>query len=156
MGCSIYWHKASNIVFGLARDQGYSSKNTVAIQAAVLEKKYDIPFTGNYSWLYAGEAASAAFITSVSKDMKEAKVFNLNGDCKKIEDGISILRKLDLKHKYNLFTRETCSFSSDLDDNPLKEYIGNYASISFEKGVDILIKHSKLLNEQGKCPELPK
>ena len=143
-----------NIVFGLARDQGYSSKNTVAIQAAVLEKKYDIPFIGNYSWLYAGEAASA-FITSVSKDMKEAKVFNLNGDCKKIEDGISILRKLD--SNINI----TCSgkpvpFPPDLDDNPLKEYIGNYASISFEKGVEHTYQAFKTLNEQGKCPELPK
>ena len=69
-----------NIVYGLARDQGMSSKNTVAIQAAVLDKSYKIPYTGKYSWLYAGEAA-LAFITSVSNDMVGSNVFNLNGSC---------------------------------------------------------------------------
>ena len=48
-----------NIVYGLTRDQGVSSKNTIAIQSAALDEEYDIPYKGEYSWLYAGEAASA-------------------------------------------------------------------------------------------------
>ena len=36
-----------NIVYGLTRDQGVSSKNTIAIQSAVLDEEYDIPYKGN-------------------------------------------------------------------------------------------------------------
>ena len=142
-----------NIVYGLARDQGYSSKNTIAIQAAVLDESYDIPFKGKYSWLYAGEAASA-FITAVSNDMKNSNVFNLNGDCKKIEDGISILKRL----KYD--SQITCSgdqvpFPPDLDDGPLKSCIGNYTCMPFEEGVENTFKAFNILKEQGRCPKLP-
>jgi len=82
-----------NIVYGLARDQGMSSKNTLAIQAAVLNQSYEIPFNGKYSWLYVGEAAQA-FITSVSKDLTDANVFNLNGSCETIENGLNLIRQI--------------------------------------------------------------
>ena len=142
-----------NIVYGLARDQGVSSKNTLAIQAAVLEKEYEIPCKGKYSWLYAGEAASA-FIMSVSKDINNALVFNLNGPCETIENGISIIKKLNTKAKI------TCSgnsfpFPPDLDDMPLRNQIGDYPSISVKEGIKETFKAFDLLKEQGKCPDLP-
>ena len=47
-----------NIVYGLTRDQGVSSKNTITIQSAVLDEEYDIPYRVNIAG-YTGEAASA-------------------------------------------------------------------------------------------------
>lgn len=41
-----------NVVYGVGRDQGMSSVNTVAIQAAVQGRPFEIPFSGPYSWLY--------------------------------------------------------------------------------------------------------
>ena len=141
-----------NIVYGLARDQGYSSKNTIAIQAAALEKSYQIPFRGNYSWLYAGEAASA-FINAVSKDMKKAKVFNLNGSCKKIEEGISIIKDLAPNADISC-TGESIPFPPDLDDKPLRDDIGDYPFISLNEGINDTFKAFKILKEEGRCPDI--
>ena len=118
-----------NIVYGLARDQGMSSKNTIAIQAAVLEKAYDIPYKGKYSWLYAGEAAQA-FISCVSKDMKGSHVFNLNGTCETIEKGLDII-KINKPNASISCSGQSLPFPPDLDDTPLRDHIGPYSSVSY-------------------------
>ncbi len=142
-----------NIVYGLARDQGMSSKNTIAIQAAALEETYDIPYKGKYSWLYAGEAAQA-FISCVSSDMKGAPVFNLNGTCETIEKGLDLIKTM----KPNAFV--SCSgkslpFPPDLDDTPLRSHIGSYSSISVEKGIEHTLQAFETLKSYGLCPSLP-
>ena len=142
-----------NIVYGLARDQGMSSKNTIAIQAAALEKRYDIPYKGKYSWLYAGEAASA-FIACVSKDMEEAHVFNLNGSCETIEFGLSLIKNLKPKSSLSC-SGVSLPFPPDLDDEPLRKHIGNYPSVSIEKGIEETLKAFEILKASGKCPSLP-
>ena len=80
-----------NVVYGVARDQGVSAKFTLALQAAIEGKPYDIPYSGRLSWLHAGEAA-AAFIAAVSRDGDGAYVFDLNGGCETVEDGVKILK----------------------------------------------------------------
>jgi hypothetical protein len=129
-----------------------SSKNTVAIQAAALDKSYKIPYTGKYSWLYAGEAA-LAFITSVSKDMVGSHVFNLNGSCETIENGLSIIKELKPSSSV------TCEglplpFPPDLDDFPLRKHIGDYSSVSVQKGIEHTLKAFENLKSEGKCPPL--
>ena len=54
------------VVYGVGRDQGMTSKTTVAILAAAAGRPYAIPFRGPVSWLHAGEVASA-FLKAVSK-----------------------------------------------------------------------------------------
>ncbi len=143
-----------NIVYGLARDQGVSSKNTIAIQSAVLNEEYNIPYKGKYSWLYTGEAASA-FIYSVMREFSKAHVFNLNGPCETIEKGISILKSLEPKAKV------TCSgknfpFPPDLSDIPLRKLIGNYPAHSVEEGISDTYNSFKTLKEFGRCPKINK
>ena len=141
-----------NIVYGLARDQGMSSKNTLAIQAAVLNQSYEIPFSGKYSWLYVGEAA-LAFITSVSKDLTGANVFNLNGSCETIENGIKIIKELD-KNSDISCVNQPFPFPPDLDDDPLRKHIGSYPSISVKKGIRDTFNAFKELKLEGRCPSL--
>lgn len=141
-----------NIVYGLARDQGMSSKNTLAIQAAVLNKEYEIPFNGKYSWLYVGEAASA-FISAISEDMSDAKVFNLNGSCETIEYGVSILKQLKPNAKVR-YIDKPFPFPPDLDDSPLRTYVGNYPSITVKEGVENTFKAFDILKSKGLCPPL--
>ena len=143
-----------NIVYGLTRDQGVSSKNTIAIQSAVLDEEYDIPYKGKYSWLYAGEAASA-FIYSVMKEFTKAYVFNLNGQCETIENGLTILKSLKPEAKV------TCSgqnfpFPPDLSDEPLRKLIGNYPTHSVEEGISDTYNSFIELKELGRCPEINK
>ncbi len=142
-----------NVVYGLARDQGVSSKNTLAILACALNKKFEIPYSGKYSWLYAGEAASA-FIQAISNDIEGADVYNLNGDCKTIEESIKILKTLNNNSKI------TCSgnsfpFPPDLSDVPLIKKIGKYKKMSFREGIESTFKAFKILDEFGECPVLP-
>lgn len=82
-----------NVVYGLARDKGMSSLNTIAIQAAVADQAFEMPFSGKYNWLYAGEAA-AAFIAAVTRDGDGAPVFDLNGACETIERAFEILKTM--------------------------------------------------------------
>jgi nucleoside-diphosphate-sugar epimerase len=142
-----------NIVYGLARDQGMSSKNTVAIQAAALDKSYKIPYTGKYSWLYAGEAA-LAFITSVSKDMVGSHVFNLNGSCETIENGLKLIRELKPNSSVTC-EGQPLPFPPDLDDLPLRKHIGDYTSVSVQKGIEHTIKAFEKLKSEGRCPTIP-
>ena len=141
-----------NIVYGLARDQGMSSKNTLAIQAAVLNKEYEIPFNGKYSWLYVGEAASA-FISAISEDMSDAKVFNLNGSCETIEYGVYLLKQLKPNAKVR-YIDKPFPFPPDLDDSPLRTYVGNYPSITVKEGVENTFKAFDILKSKGLCPPL--
>jgi len=141
-----------NIVYGLTRDQGISSKNTIAIQSAVLSEEYNIPYTGNYSWLYAGEAA-AAFIYSVIKEHNTSHVFNLNGQCETIEKGISIIKSLKPEAKISC-SGESFPFPPDLSDEPLRKVIGNYPTYSIEDGITDTFNSFLKLNELGLCPEI--
>ena len=142
-----------NIVYGLARDQGMSSKNTLAIQAAALGESFVIPYTGKYSWLYAGESA-LAFITSVSKDMVGSHVFNLTGPCETIENGLSIIKKLKENASVSCIG-QSLPFPPDLDDLPLRNHIGEYPSISVEKGIENTLRAFQVLKAEGRCPPMP-
>ena len=81
------------VVYGVARDQGLTSKTTIAILAAAAGKPYAVPFTGPVSALYAGEVASA-FISAVSRDRDEATVFDLNGRATSVAEWLDRLREI--------------------------------------------------------------
>lgn len=142
-----------NVVYGVARDQGISSLNTVAIQAAALGLPFEIPYTGPYSWLYAGEAA-AAFIAAVSQDGDGAPVFDLNGRCEAIENGLAILGRLTDA------TRITARgapfpFPTDLDDAPLRAHVPDYPEVSLEDGIADTLRAFQMLAAEGRLTGLP-
>lgn len=142
-----------NVVYGVARDQGLSSKNTMAIQAAALDLPYDIPFTGNYSWLYAGEAA-AAFIAAAQQDGEGAHVFDLNGRCETIENGLEVVQKL---HNTSQVTSSGSPFPfpPDLAEDAFRAHVVEYPTISVEDGVTATWNAFKQLQSEGRLPPLP-
>ena len=143
-----------NVVYGVGRDQGISSKNTIGIQAAVLGDSYDIPFTGPYSWLYAGEAA-AAFIAAISRDGEGAHVFDLNGRCDTIETGIATLDLLAPEHKITA-SGEPFLFPPDLDETPFRSFAPDYPTIEVVDGITSTYRAFSILNENDRLPPLPK
>lgn len=158
---SIFWRDHAlpsialrpNIVYGLGRDQGMSSKTTLAIQAASLGLDYEVPFTGRQSWLYAGEAA-AAFIQSVKESGEGAHVFDLNGPCHTVEEGLTILRA------YAPEVTLTCigdpfPFPPDLSDAPLRKHIGDYPNISIKEGIAETFLAFQTLIMKERMPDLP-
>lgn len=137
-----------NVVYGVARDQGMSSKCTVAIHAAAAGVPFDVPFSGHVSWLYAGEAA-AAMIACVSSEQSGAPVFDLNGSCETVEAGLDALRALAPDAEVSC-SGTPFPFPSDLDDGPLRAHVGDYPSVSVTDGVRDTLKAFRELVAQGR------
>lgn len=143
-----------NIVYGLTRDQGISSINTAAIHASAIDKPFKIPYTGKYSWLYAGEVASA-FIYSVMTEFDKSYVFNLNGPCETIEKSISILNQLNPSSKI-ISDGPKFPFPADLSDGPIRDLLGDYPSYTIEQGILDTYKAFSILKENGINPMMNK
>ncbi|MEM7268297.1 MAG: SDR family oxidoreductase [Pseudomonadota bacterium] len=137
-----------NVVYGVARDQGMSSKCTAAILSAVLGDPYEVPFDGPVSWLYAGEAA-AAMIACVSAEQSGAPVFDLNGACETVANGLDHLRAIMPEAEVSS-TGTPFPFPADLSDEPLRAHIAPYPSISVEEGVALTHRAFTQLAEEGR------
>lgn len=136
-----------NIVYGPARDQGISSFPTFAMLAAVTGDEFEIPFSGTIGYLYAGEAA-AAFIQAVDQDREGAPVFDLNGTALSIEDSVQLIKDRVPEARVG-YSGKPLPFPGDLDDQPLRDHIGDYRQWSFEQGLDETLDVFKTLADAG-------
>jgi len=147
-----------NVVYGLARDQGVSSKFTLGMQAAVLGVPFDVSFSGPTSFLYAGEAA-AAMIAAVSRDQTGANVFDLNGACHDVGAAVALLNeRMGLNEPMGAkITHSGTSFPfpPDLSDAPLRAAVGDYPHIGVADGIDMTLKAFQALKAQSRLPDLP-
>ena len=121
------------VVYGVGRDQGLTSKTTVAILAAAAGKPYDVPFTGGVSWLYTGEVASA-FIRAVSRERTGAPVFNMNGVHAPVEEGLKILKQIAPSAKITS-SGQPLAFPMHLPDQPLRDFLGDYGAATLAEGI---------------------
>jgi len=121
------------VVYGIGRDQGMTSKTTVAILAAAAGKPYTIPFRGPVSWLHAGEVASA-FVRAVSRDRTGAEVFDINGVPSTVEQSVELIRKVVPDAKVTC-SGEALPFPMALSDQPVRSYLGDYGSMPIEEGI---------------------
>ncbi|MGI9492729.1 MAG: NAD-dependent epimerase/dehydratase family protein [Geminicoccaceae bacterium] len=121
------------VVYGVGRDQGMTSKTTVAILAAAAEKPYTVPFRGKVSGLHAGEVASA-FIKSVSKQRNEAKVFDHNGVATSVEEWRDLVREIAPNAKLAIEGDEL-PFPAELSDEPIRDHLGDLGHMSLGEGI---------------------
>ena len=121
------------VVYGVGRDQGLTSKTTVAILAAAAGKAYEIPFRGAVSFLHAGEVASA-FLTAVSKPRETARIFDINGVASTVEDSVAVIKKIAPDAAIS-FAGSPLPFPMDLSDQPVRSYLGNYGSVPVDEGI---------------------
>jgi len=121
------------VVYGIGRDQGMTSKTTVAILAAAAGKPYTIPFSGAVSGLHAGEVASA-FIASVAKDRDDAVMFDHNGVATTVEEWVSLIRKLAPEAKITI-KGDALPFPAELSDEPIQGYLGEIGHLSLDEGI---------------------
>lgn len=122
------------VVYGVGRDQGVSSKTTVAILAAAAGKPYTIPFRGPMSWLHAGEVAHA-FIKSIAREQSGAHVFDINGVVSTVEQGVEIIKRIAPAAQIQI-APETFRFPTDLSDEPLRAHVGGYGTVPLELGIE--------------------
>ena len=135
------------VVYGVGRDQGLTSKTTIAILAAAANKPYTIPFTGAVSALHAGEVASA-FIKAVSKERNEARVFDLNGRPTSVAAWLDLLRDIAPAAQLSM-TGAELPFPADLSDAAVQAYLGDYGPIPLEAGIRATYDAFKQLLAQG-------
>ena len=136
------------VVYGVGRDQGMTSKTTVAILATVLGKEYEVPFRGAVSYLYAGEIASA-FVRAVSRDGEGAPVFDCNGVVATVEEGLDTLRDLVPSARVRA-GGDPLPFPAEDCDARLREHIGDYGAISLEEGTAETLRAFEVLLRDGK------
>jgi len=156
----VYWqdHKVPSvclrpaIVNGVGRDQGMTSKQTVAMLAAALGEPYDIPYKGNVSHLSAAEVASA-FIHSVSYDGDGAFVFDIFGESVNINETIKMIKEIKPGAEITSSGSEM-PFPSKLSDIPLREHlkerVSDYGSIDTNTMITETIKAFEILIQSGK------
>ena len=136
------------IVYGVGRDQGMTSKTTVAILAAAAGRDYEVPFTGAISYLYAGEVA-AAFLQALSRDGDGAPVFDCNGTVVPVEDALAVLRRLAPGARVHA-TDDPIPFPMEDTDALLRAHIGDYGSISVEEGTAETFQAFQVLLQDGR------
>jgi nucleoside-diphosphate-sugar epimerase len=121
------------VVYGIARDQGLTSKTTVAILAAAAGRPYTVPFSGAVSALHAGEIASA-FIKAVSKERAGAEVFDINGRATSVEEWLSIIRRLAPEAQLKV-AGDALPFPAELSDEPVRRHLGDYGPVPLDEGI---------------------
>jgi nucleoside-diphosphate-sugar epimerase len=135
------------VVYGVGRDQGMTSKTTVAILAAAAGKPYVIPFTGAVSWLHAGEVASA-FIKAVSQPRDQAVVFDINGVSSTVEESLGILKTV-APNSLIRASGAPLPFPMSLSDAPLRAFLGDYGNVPLAKGISETYSMFGSLLEKG-------
>ena len=136
------------VVYGVGRDQGMTSKTTVAILAAAAGRAYEVPFSGIASYLYAGEIASA-FVRAVSRDGEGAPVFDCNGTCATVEDALETLRRLAPGARVGT-SGGPLPFPFEDSDALLRAHIGDYGTISVEEGTVETFRAFQILLQDGR------
>ena len=135
------------VVYGVGRDQGMTSKTTVAILAAAANQPYTVPFRGAVSWLHAGEVA-AGFIRAVSKERSEARVFDINGVATTVEDSLGVLKRIAPDAQVG-WSGDALPFPMNLSDEPVRAYLGNYGSVPLEAGIQSTYEAFRSLLQRG-------
>jgi nucleoside-diphosphate-sugar epimerase len=135
------------VVYGVGRDQGMTSKTTVAILAAAANQPYTVPFRGAVSWLHAGEVA-AGFIRAVSKERSEARVFDINGVATTVEDSLGLLKRIAPDAQVG-WSGDALPFPMNLSDEPVRAYLGNYGSVPLEAGIQSTYDAFRSLLQRG-------
>jgi nucleoside-diphosphate-sugar epimerase len=122
------------VVYGIARDQGLTSKTTVAILAAAAGRPYIVPFSGRVSALHAGEIASA-FIRAVSKERDGAEVFDINGRATSVEEWLGIIRRLVPEAQLQV-AGDALPFPAELSDERVQRHLGDYGPVPLAEGIE--------------------
>jgi nucleoside-diphosphate-sugar epimerase len=122
------------VVYGVARDQGLTSKTTIAILAAAAGRPYTVPFTGAVSAVHAGEVASA-FIRAVARERAEARVFDLNGRATSVAEWLELVRGIAPAADVAM-DGAALPFPADLSDAPIQAYLGDYGPVPLAEGIE--------------------
>jgi nucleoside-diphosphate-sugar epimerase len=135
-------------VYGLGRDQGFTSGPTKAMLAAAAGKAYHIPFNGPCQYHFASDVARQ-FIAAAERPLGGAFVFNLGGE------PVLSTRLARLISEYCPGVEITCAdaplpFPAGFDDAPLRQAFPEVFSTPLDEGVRQTIDRFRALLQSGR------
>jgi nucleoside-diphosphate-sugar epimerase len=152
----IYWqdHQISSTalrpytIYGIGRDQGFTSGPTMAMLAAAAGRPYSIPFNGPCQYHFASDTA-LQFIAAVEQPLDGAYSFNMGGD------PVFSTQIVDLIQQYCPQAQITCAdaglpFPAGFDDSPLRQAFSHIYAVPLEQGVQQTIEQFRALLAAGR------
>jgi UDP-glucuronate 4-epimerase len=122
-------------VYGPGRDQGVTSKPTVAMIAAAAGRPYHVNFGGRYQFQFADDAANA-FIAAARARMDGAHVFSLGGPRIGVDEIIGTLGDVEPSARGRItFEDRSLPFPEGFDGGPIEAALGVQPQTPLEDGV---------------------
>jgi nucleoside-diphosphate-sugar epimerase len=121
--------------YGPGRDQGVTSKPTVAMIAAAAGRPYHIDFGGSYQFQFVEDVA-AAFIAAGRARRDGAEVFSIGGPRIDVEEIVRLIGECEPSSRGRITSSERIlPFPSAFDGAPLDAAVGPLASTPLAEGV---------------------
>jgi nucleoside-diphosphate-sugar epimerase len=122
-------------VYGVGRDQGKSSGPSKAIKAAVVGRKFTIPFTGWVDLHYADDVAKI-FIRAAEHGIDGALLYSPRGSVIQVDEYLKTLSKILPAASELIDARGgTQQVAYDIDDPSLVRDLGPLPQTSLESGI---------------------
>ena len=126
-------------VYGPGRDQGVTSKPTVAMIAAAAGRPYHVNFGGRYQFQFADDAARS-FIAAARADLDGAHAFSLPGPAIGVDEIVAAIEAA-VPHARGRITHDdrVLPFPGAFDGAPLEALLGPQPRTPLEAGVAVTI-----------------
>ncbi len=122
-------------VYGPGRDQGVTSKPTIAMIAAAAGRPYHVNFNGRYQFQFADDAARA-FIRAVRAPFEGAAVYNLSGSAFGVEEIVGFIEATEPGARCRITIGDRpLALPEAFDGRPIVEALGSSAETPLEEGV---------------------
>jgi UDP-glucuronate 4-epimerase len=122
-------------VYGPGRDQGVTSKPTVAMIAAVAGRPYRVNFGGRYQFQFADDAAKT-FVRAVRAPSQGAAVYNIGGSTHSVSDIIDSIESNEPAARGRItFDDRPLALPDAFDGRPIVEALGACPETPLDEGV---------------------
>jgi nucleoside-diphosphate-sugar epimerase len=142
-GAGIYWQSdgISSIglrphsVYGPGRDQGMTSKPTLAMIAAAAGRPYHIPFNGRYQFQFADDAARA-FLRAARAPLQGAAVLDIGGSTVGVDEIVTCIEANAPEARGRITVGDQPLLLPEaFDSRPIVEALGAAAETPLDEGV---------------------
>lgn len=139
----VYWQDDSissiglrpHTVYGPGRDQGMTSKPTVAMIAAAAKRKYHINFNGQYQFQYANDVAKV-FLKAARVPFQGAKACSIGGKATRVEEIVQLIETADPTLRGLISVGDQpLALPEQFDNSEMIQILGEYDEIPMEQGV---------------------
>ncbi|HEX8940520.1 MAG TPA: SDR family oxidoreductase [Candidatus Limnocylindrales bacterium] len=122
-------------VYGPGRDQGVTSKPTLAMLAAAVGRPFHIDFGGRYQFQFADDVARA-FIAATRAELPGASVFSLPGPAIGVDEVLAAVAAVEPTARGSLtFDDRRLPFPAAFDGAPFEAAVGALPLTPLEDGV---------------------